>query len=352
MASVDAIPVVGVELLRFTRHHMVTRVARVTPSGRQQTAILAVLPEAVCLLSNRGGLHSYIGIATLASITVHPRSRLCFHSRERHDLLLVAPQAPKIVSTLSKLFAGMTGRELPLRQEEQPPLLDRLRLRPDAHFIGKVPPALVRSLREVAEHLDRYSASSALSALVDINPSSAPQAAPLDHYVAPHGAAERKASLAPHVATGEKASAEFGKLLKDHRNEEIIDVPIDVPLQSPERASSKSPSRKAAARALTILVVQNGNSLFTLPAVVSVWKYICYCAEHLPGAQQPPVAAVHCVEAPLEKKRINVGLLHQTLAMFAESRPHIVTLQKQVTGEGHQFDGKLFWTSLMSTSEA
>ncbi|CUE69155.1 Hypothetical protein, putative [Bodo saltans] len=102
----------------------------------------------------------------------------------------------------------------------------------------------------------------------------------------------------------------------------------------------------------TILVVESTSSatVLTVPAYRSVWEYLAVLSESIPGGAASPTVIVKCVEFPHKHVAIHSRLFHQTMLLFAEEHPHMVTLQKRRTEEGHHFDGSVLWLSLLETS--
>jgi hypothetical protein len=338
----------SLEYLKFVRHHFLSKVFRCTPSGRQQSAVLLLLPDALCLLTHRGGLHTYIPLKHLVAISLYPRARMCFHVKKRHDLLITCTQQPRLVSAVAQLFLGLTGALLPVHQDEAPPSLETLQLRPSADYHPCVPAALLRTLRSAAITAASFGTVNAVAALVD------PTGAPTDHL---------NGGAAAHNP-------------RAHRDALSLDNSSFLADATPPRASSTSAPAGVAEEAsrllhggvagstrcsplfadpssgATILVVESTSSttVLTVPAYRSVWEYLAVLAERIPGGTQSPTVIVKCVEVPHKQVAIHSRLFHQTMLLLAEEHPHMVTLQKRRTDEGHHFDGSVLWLSLLETS--
>ena len=78
-AATPQLDIPGFHLLSSLPCHLATRVNKVTPSGRLQSAVLVILSDALLLCSNRGGLHRYVPLTRLRGVTVFPRGRVLFH---------------------------------------------------------------------------------------------------------------------------------------------------------------------------------------------------------------------------------------------------------------------------------
>jgi hypothetical protein len=354
---------VSLEFLKFVRHHFLSKVLRCTPSGRQQSAIMLLLPDALCLLSHRGGLHTYVPLKNLVAISVYPRARMCFHVKRRHDLLITCTQQPRLVNAVSQLFLGLTGTQLPVHQDESPPSLDSLQLRPSSDFHACVPPSLMRTLRAAALSAASFGAATAAAALVDPNAEHPTQSLPNYTSPIPHRIASRHQDTAAplhgdlhnssfEVQDGVGFSNGGGESTLDARSRDVLHH-VGTMLHGNAVGSARcSPLFADPSSGSTILVVEStaSSTVLTVPAYRSLWEYLTVLSERLPGATAPPAVFVKCVEWPHKQLTIHSRLFHQTMLLFADEHPHMVTLQKRRTDEGHQFDGSVLWLSLMETS--
>ena len=156
---------VGFELLHYVRHHFVGEANKVTPSGRLQSCVLVVLTDALVLSSHRGGVHRYISLHDLESITQLPRGRVLFHVRSAHNVLLSIPGYTKVVAVLVQLHAGLKAASLPVATSETVPALPSLNLRPSPQFVSTVPKAVFQAIRLAGVAQARESVSDARKSL-------------------------------------------------------------------------------------------------------------------------------------------------------------------------------------------
>lgn len=339
----------ALEYLKFLRHHFLARVSKTTPSGRQQSAVLLITHDALCLLSNRGGLHTYVALRDVVAVTVFSRARVCIHAKQRHDVLLTCSQQPRLVSILSQLFLGLTGATLPIHQDDSVPSMERLSLRPMADWQSRVPKSLVDALRSAALSAASFATTAAAGALVDPTASASPDTRLFNRssLAADASGVSYKSAASPCAAATTSAS-QIAVVVGQQRSSAAVGAAGSSSFGSaaPHNVFSDVSS------GLTIIVVDSSSSTVTLPILHSVWMYLRAAASSLPGARDGPCVTVRCVERPKDVISLNAGLLHQTLAIFAEAQPHMVTLQKRRTDEGHHFEGQVFWSSLSEASAA
>lgn len=358
----------GFEFLSSLRHHFAGRVHKSTPSGRQQSAVLVILPECLCLCSNRGGFNTTIDLDKIVGITVFPRGKFVILSRGRHDLLLTSTQVSRIVGVVQHLVLGLTGRPLAVYSDDAPHL-EHLRLRPDANYNALVPFGIAKSIREAQIGSVRAAVQSAQGALVDpLGQSSDVQQEVLQRdkqkfsrnkLVASAANPSRFVDAAQGSALSSNGIVSPSPLQAAPSSNTSANTPVypqqpsspsgapapggtTLNISSPQRLKEASDTAKA----LTILVINAGQSTITIPAPMSLWTYLNASSVMLPGGRQHPTAKVLCVEEPSRPIQLAMELLFQTLVQFSVEVPHIVTLQKIASGEGHHFDGNVFWNSL------
>ena len=357
----------GFEFLHSIRHHFAGRVQKTTPSGRQQSAVLVIVPECLVLCSNRGGFHTAVMLEDIVAATVYPRGKFVLHIRGRHELLLTAMHVTRVIAVLQHLLAGQSGRQLPIHHEDKPPVLDQLRLRPDISFVASVPHRIVESFKRAAMDGAGKVVADAHRALVD------PQleamrlgAAEHNGFTSPQqgvssGGVSRsdpltsqqlveKQVLFSHIASSEAGGAKAAEAAStSSHNYSTTTGRRQADGMSGTNSAARRKELDELSRTLTILIVRTGTSVITFPGTRSLWLYLSTASKLLPGCQQAPTLTVQCVDAPLSSQPavISVDFIAQVMGQFAREKQHTVTLQKTSSGEGHHFDAHVFWTSML-----
>jgi hypothetical protein len=340
----------GFQFLRSIRHHFAGRVHKATPSGRQQSAVLVVVPECLVICSNRGGFHTAVLLDDIVAVTIYPRGKLLLHIRGRHEIMLTTMQVTRIVSVLQQLLAGLSGRQLPVHQDDKAPVLEQLRLKPDVSFVARVPHRVVEAFKRAAVDIARLAVADAQRQLVD--PAGREQEANPTRIentpaqLTAHELVEKETffqSVGPREAAASRAT------------DDAVSAGSSKQSAAPKRQSGTGSRRKELdelTNTLTILIVRSGNSIITLPATRSLWLYLSTASAMLPGCKDPPTVTVQCVDSPLATPPsvMSADCLAQIMSQFARERPHTVTLQKSSAGEGHHFDAQVFWHSMVTES--
>jgi hypothetical protein len=130
----------GISRLRYL---FAGRASKVTPSGRLQSCIVVVLVDAVLVCSHRGGVHRYLPIESIRSLTTFPRGWLLLNCSgpvpgatsvvepsKVHDVMLVLSVPQRLVDVLQRVRAARSGSTLPVSNSDQIPSLADFRLRP------------------------------------------------------------------------------------------------------------------------------------------------------------------------------------------------------------------------------
>jgi hypothetical protein len=359
---------VGFEFLKFLRHHYVCEVSKLTPSGRLQSAVLVILPDAVVLCSHRGGIHRYIPFLKLAGIEQLPRGRVLFRVREEHNLLLSIPSHTKVVAAVAQLHAGLRASVLPITTNDTMPLFSTLELRPSSQYVSTIPKSLQNAIQLAYANRVKALVTDTKRKLLGI---STPEAE--NNNRSPFRSEGELRGRAFGAATGEASggAAQDNSLLASRQYSDgeppSPSRPPSVPnvarspssqgstlaqwraasaaylqLKSP-RTSQEAEEAEETALDLTILIASNRGLSMTFPALVSLWRYFQFISAHLPGGRQAPVLEVRCVEG--NAINLNEGLFYQTLQQFAVAVPHTVTLRRGTSGEGVNFDGEVFWAN-------
>lgn len=134
----------GFEAVSRMRYLFAGRASKVTPSGRLQSCIIVVLVDAVLVCTHRGGVHRYLPIEAIRSLTTFPRgwlllncsgpvpgtSAVAVEPSKVHDLMLVLSVPQRLIEVLQRVRAARTGTTLFLSNSDQIPSLADFRLRP------------------------------------------------------------------------------------------------------------------------------------------------------------------------------------------------------------------------------
>ena len=132
----------GFDAVERMRYLFAGRASKVTPNGRLQSCVIVVLVDAVLVCSHRGGVHRYLPIEAIRSLTTFPRGWLLLNCSgpfpghvvtepsRTHDLMLVLSVPQRLVEVLQRVRAARTGSMLHLSTSDQFPSLADFRLRP------------------------------------------------------------------------------------------------------------------------------------------------------------------------------------------------------------------------------
>jgi hypothetical protein len=152
----------GFDAVSRMRYLYAGRASKVTPSGRLQSCIIIVLVDALLVCSHRGGVHRYLPIEAIRSLTTFPRGWLLLNcsgpvpSEELlgaaaaaggeqqhkklleqasapskvHDLMLVLSVPQRLIDVLNRVRAARLGMHYVVSPSDQIPSLADFRLRP------------------------------------------------------------------------------------------------------------------------------------------------------------------------------------------------------------------------------
>lgn len=345
--------------VRHMGHHFVAQVAKTTPSGRQQSAVFVIFSDCVCLLTNRGGLHRYVPLRQVVGVTVFPRARLCIHVAQAHDLLITCTQQPKLLTVLQSLFVGLTGSKLTVHVDENAPTLDRLTLRPTTEWKAEVPGYFLQALKEASLAAALESASAAEMVLA--NPLQPTRAATATSALpsAPYANGTQQQTATSLLSGGETTSTATASVPDGASAATAVGHVMAPPsriLLGPRSDSPLPDASHDVQRKLCLLVIETDLSTITVPSPTSLWEYLKAASQLMPGASSEPTVSVSCLSGDSNHGalKMNSALMHQTMTVFATAQPHMVTLQRRthggIDGEGHHFDGSIFWASLAETA--
>jgi len=368
------------QFLHALRHHYYGRANKVTPSGRLQTAVVVLLSDALLLCSNRGGLHRYIPLAEVASVTMYLRGRMLVRpvsgaSCGSHALLLSFIGCDKLVRQMTLLYSGLCGRDLAVEYAREQPDVASLGLRPHDGAPAPVPVRLVHAVRlasvqAAATAVDKATthARAASAAGTGGGP-----AGPLPLPVEVQALARDADDAVPGTATMQPRHATPFFL---PRCEAAAAAKVGEPGPSAD-------ALKTDPLGICVATLDGGRTVATFPALASLWAYLRVAAAHQPGAQQPPMAQLRYVGCPPPQlstlaplatapttaanvsggggpaaqglggcgsAALNASLLRSLLGAYSRQVSHFVTVQRSAVVGGHpvttQEDGELFWGDL------
>jgi len=334
-------------LLRSVRHVFAARVMKMTPSGRLQTAVLVLLPDQLCVCSNRGGLNTIVPLPSVVALTCFPRGKLAIHMQNRHDLVLSTTYVSRLATLIPQLVLGLTGRPIPVHQEERPAVVENLTLRPDSRFIGHVPKSLGDAVRNARQVHAVTVLNDAIRNLTT-GTTTTIAATPLKEDSTSGGHVRRVQDAA--VPPNEDSTA--------------------VPSQPTTTAAARGPPADSVAGSgsiiggssgppLTMLLIQTKKGTITTPAPASIWHYFQQAALRLPilhstmTAQPTSTTAmfdVRCVERPDHAAvRLPGAFVCETMLVLSAQCPHTATFQNAQSRDGHTFDSEVLWPLLRSS---
>lgn len=346
----------GFDFLRNVPHHYVGRASKVTPSGRLQSAVVVLLSDAMLVCSNRGGIHRHFYIRDIEAVTLYPRGRIYFSIDSRtnsafqggnsaaasrptapkaeetttHNMLLTTLGNTKLVTILAQLYAGLTGRSLPQSEEEAPPTLSELRLRPASSSPGKVPSELTELLRLAKAKNSLETIEAAEAAAQPAKPAAAASWMPR-----PGGRDEKHDD-----PTSIRLSALQAETLT--RRQRPFSLPHDDERGAAAgaflSATGTLPAPSGHDLGIAMVRFANRGLTATFAAHRSLWRYLHAVAEQLPGAQQAPLVQLSFVAPPStatapDKATVSLcePLFRVVMQQYTPLVPHTVSVE---TGRG------------------